>query len=54
MAAREGHLGILLLLLEHGADLNMRNEDGLTALKMAQDRGLREIAQMLVRAGSKE
>jgi ankyrin repeat protein len=54
MAAREGHLSMVLLLMEHGADLDVRNEDGATALKLARERGKREVADMLARAGAKE
>jgi ankyrin repeat protein len=42
---------MLLLLMEHGADLNLKNEDGATALKLARDRGRKEVAAMLAPRG---
>jgi ankyrin repeat protein len=40
--------------MENGADLNLRNQDDVTALKLARDRGRKEVADILVRAGAKE
>ena len=45
---------MVLLLLERGADITLKNEDGFTALQLAQNRGHREVATMLMRAGAKE
>jgi ankyrin repeat protein len=47
-------MSMVLLLMQHGADLNMKSEDGATALKLARDRGRKDVADMLARAGAKE
>jgi len=36
------------MLLEHGADVNARNKNGLTAFILALQRGLAEIIHVLV------
>jgi ankyrin repeat protein len=41
-----------LLLLGKGANPNLKERDGTTALDMAVDRGHREIATMLMKAGA--
>jgi ankyrin repeat protein len=52
MASREGHLSMVLLLLEHGADINVRNLDGQSALALARDRERKDIVSVLSRAGA--
>ena len=45
---------IVKLLLQQGADVNARDQDGWTALKRAQRRGATEIVQLLMAHGAKE
>ena len=54
MAAREGHLPMLLLLLEHGADAKYVSPYGHSALGLAEDRGHKEIEAVLRKAGVEE
>ena len=44
------HQQIVPLLLDHGADVNIADNDGVTPLQHARRRGFREIEQMLLRA----
>jgi ankyrin repeat protein len=43
-----------MLLIEAGADVNVQNNTGGTALKFASGRGHTEVAQLLIEAGAKE
>jgi ankyrin repeat protein len=45
---------IVKLLLQKGADVNAKDQDGWTALKRAQERGAKEIVEMLKAHGAKE
>lgn len=47
-------LGHLKVLLKAGADVNAKDKDGNTALKLAQERGNAKIAELLKSAGAKE
>lgn len=49
LAAREGHLPMVLLLLEHGADPNRRSKAGVTALDLARANGRQEVVEILER-----
>ena len=51
MAAREGYLQMLLLLLEHGADAKYVSPSGHSALSLSVSRGNKEIESMLRKAG---
>lgn len=51
---RSRDLEVVKLLLEHGADVNAKDEDGWTALKRAERRGSREIVELLKAYGAKE
>jgi ankyrin repeat protein len=42
------------ILLNKGADINIKSNDGNTALSIAKKNGRKEIAEMLERAGAKE
>lgn len=42
------------LLLDHGADMNIRDNKGDTALRVAKRKGATKVVAMLVRAGAKE
>ena len=46
-AALLGNLAIATRLLEGGADLTLRNEDGKTALDNARSRGHSEVVALL-------
>ncbi|GMK43800.1 hypothetical protein PghCCS26_09270 [Paenibacillus glycanilyticus] len=41
------------LLIEHGADVSLADNDGVTPLQHARKRGFKEIVQLLVNAGAK-
>ncbi|OYP28934.1 ankyrin repeat domain-containing protein [Rhodopirellula sp. MGV] len=47
MAAAEGNMGVVKVLLEAGADRSMRDVDGDRALEFAREYGHEEIAQLL-------
>ncbi|ULL15852.1 ankyrin repeat domain-containing protein [Paenibacillus sp. H1-7] len=49
----EKHQQIVRLLIEHGADINIPDKDGITPLQHARSRGYKEIEAMLVQAGAK-
>jgi ankyrin repeat protein len=46
------HQGIVRLLLEHGADVDLADKDGISPLEHAKQRGYREIERMLLAAGA--
>ena len=41
-------------LIKGGADVNVKNKDGESALSMAKKRGRKEIVELLKKAGAKE
>src|SRR5262245_44495410 len=47
------HQQIVKLLLDHGADVNIADKEGVTPLQHAQKRGYTEIEAMLVQAGAR-
>lgn len=47
MASKGGHLEVVRLLLEHGADLNACDKDGQTPSDVASLSGKQEIVQLL-------
>lgn len=49
----ERHQQIVQLLIEHGADVNIADKEGVTPLAHAQRRGYKEIAQLLQKAGAR-
>lgn len=52
-AAFTGHsTGIVELLLQYGADVNLVNKDGRTALFMASDKGHAAIVELLLKSGA--
>ncbi|MFZ0033647.1 MAG: ankyrin repeat domain-containing protein [Sedimentisphaerales bacterium] len=57
MTAKEGHTEVVKLLLEKGADVNVKatiNNVEWTALKVAKRMGRTGIVQLLEKAGAKE
>ena len=51
-AAREGHRGVVRILLDAGAEVNKKDRTGSTALMMAAARGHRDVAKMLLDCGA--
>lgn len=49
----EAHQQIVQLLIDHGADVNIPDKDGVTPLAHAKKRGYREIEEMLIKAGGR-
>jgi uncharacterized caspase-like protein len=47
LAANEGYLDIVKYLISHGADVNARNNEDDTALRLAEKRGHKEIVTLL-------
>ncbi|MCR8842401.1 ankyrin repeat domain-containing protein [Paenibacillus sp. SC116] len=47
------HQAIVNLLIEHGADVNLADNDGVTPLQHAKSRGYQEMIDALERAGGK-
>jgi len=52
-ASYNGALEVVRLLLEQGADVEAKDEDGKTALQQAGDRGHDEIVKLLREHGAK-
>jgi uncharacterized protein len=52
LAARDGHLDAVRVLIERGANLNVTAKYGLSALMLAIVRGHAEVAQTLINAGA--
>ena len=46
-AAQNGNVDLLILLLEHGADANIRMEGGKLPADLAREKGFVEIAEAL-------
>ena len=49
---KEKKLKIIQRLIEKGANINIQNEDGVTALMMASNEGLSEIVELLLQNGA--
>jgi ankyrin repeat protein len=52
-AAYKGYSDIAQLLVDHGADVNVRDGKGDTALKIATRNGYTRIVDLLKKAGAK-
>lgn len=51
-AAASGHIGIVKRLVEHGADVNAKQQGGFTPLHEAAHRGDKDMADVLIKAGA--
>lgn len=49
---KESYQEIVQLLVDHGADVNISDRDGITPLEHAQSRGFKEIERILKEAGA--
>jgi ankyrin repeat protein len=47
LAAQQGNIDIIILLLENGADISLRTDMGMTASDLAFEKGFKEIAEIL-------
>ena len=54
VAAKNGHLDVVELLISHGADMNAEYFVGETALQIAKGKGYDEIVSLLRKHGAKE
>ncbi|EJQ41387.1 hypothetical protein IEE_04631 [Bacillus cereus BAG5X1-1] len=50
----DSHKRVIQMLIEHGADVNMANNEGTRPLQHAEKRGFKDIANMLRVAGANE
>ena len=53
MASDRGELEVVRLLLEHGADVEAKKNDGKTALQEAADEGDDKVVKLLREHGAK-
>jgi len=53
-AANRNHPEAVKLLLKKGADVNLKHEYGLTAMKIAKAKGYKEIESLLKARGAKK
>ena len=52
MAMGAGHLEVVRLLLDSGANVHAKDENGMTALYWAEQYGHTEVSELLRRAGA--
>ncbi|KAE9385780.1 ankyrin, partial [Gymnopus androsaceus JB14] len=52
IAAEIGHLDVVSVLIEEGANVNAQSEDGSTALRQASQEGHLEIVKLLLNHGA--
>ena len=50
-AAHNGQIKLAQLLIENGADINAKMENGQTPLFMAEEKGFTEIAALIKKSG---
>jgi len=53
-ASAQGHRPVVEVLLDQGASLNVRDQDGLTALKLAREQRQESVVQYLMNRGALE
>ena len=53
-AARYGHAGVAKVLIAHGADVNAKDNEAMTALKWATANQQANVVELLKEAGAKE
>jgi uncharacterized protein len=53
MATQTGQIELVRLLIAAGADVNVSDPQGLSALEHARNRGFTDIAALLMRSGAK-
>ena len=51
-AAWFGHIDVMRILIDKGADVNAKNKNGATALILAADKGNAEIVSFLIDKGA--
>ena len=54
MASQNGHLDVVRVLLDKGAEVNAKRIDGTTALMVASQNGHREVVRELLEKGAVE
>lgn len=52
-AVEEGHIEICQLLLKNGADVNHKDEDGMSPILVAKKNGNTELCTKLIKYGAK-
>jgi len=53
-ASAKGNIEVAALLIEKGAGVNEKRNDGITALRFALANGRNEVAELLRRSGARE
>jgi ankyrin repeat protein len=53
-ASGQGYTEIVKLMIDSNADVNAKNNDGLTALMIAKEENNTEIIRLLTKVGAKE
>jgi len=53
-AAYRGHIDVIRVLLDHGADVSIKDQQGKTALLWAEAQGHADVAQVLRDAATKK
>jgi len=51
-AAEQGNIALIKVLLDNGADREIKDDKGRTPLKIAEEKGCKEIIEMLRKCGA--